>query len=276
MKRIADRLAVCSWSLQPQTPQQLIDHLKVIGLHRVQIALDPIRKEPGVWGSFAALAEQHGIAIASGMFGTIGEDYTTMETIRRTGGIVPDHTWEENWGNIQATAGIAANLGIRLVTFHAGFLPHDDRDLGFVKLRDRLRQTADAFAAQGIDLALETGQETGDALRQFLEVLERPSVGVNFDPANMILYDKGDPIAALEALSPWLKQVHIKDARRTKETGTWGEEVVVGTGEVDWRRFFGVLERVGFQGDLCIEREAGSQRAQDIRAGRQYVESLAT
>jgi L-ribulose-5-phosphate 3-epimerase len=272
-ENLGSRLAVCSWSLQPKSPDELIAQLKAIGILRVQIALDPIRAEPA-WRNFGAMAANEGIRLVSGMFGTIGEDYTTMETIRRTGGVVPDQTWDENWKNIQATARLAAALNIRLVTFHAGFLPHNDRDPGFRKLRDRLRQVADAFAAQKIDLALETGQETADALKHFLGVLERPNVGVNFDPANMILYEKGDPIAALETLAPWLKQCHIKDARRTKQPGTWGDEVVAGTGEVDWRQFFTVLERIGFKGDLCIEREAGQQRAEDIRAARKFVESL--
>jgi len=271
MSRVIERLAVCSWSLQPQSPQQLVEQLKTIGIRRVQIALDPIRSDAATWGNFGVLAKEHGIKIASGMFGTIGEDYTTMETIKQTGGIVPDKTWEENWRNIRTTAKLAAGMGIRLVTFHAGFLPHDERDPGFVKLRDRLRQVADAFAAEGVDLGLETGQETADALKHFLEVLDRRNVGVNFDPANMILYEKGDPIAALETLAPWLKQCHIKDARRTKQSGTWGDEVVVGTGEVDWRRFFGVLDRIGYKGDLCIEREAGNQRVEDIRAAREYL-----
>lgn len=272
MSSVSERLAVCSWSLQPQNPQQLIEQLTTIGIRRVQIALDPIRSEPATWGNFDALAKEQGISIASGMFGTIGEDYTTMETIKQTGGIVPDKTWEENWRNIQATAKLAAKMGIRLVTFHAGFLPHDERDHGFVKLRDRLRQVADAFAAERVDLGLETGQETADALKRFLEILDRRNVGVNFDPANMILYEKGDPISALETLAPWLKQCHIKDARRTKHSGTWGDEVVAGTGEVDWRKFFAVLERIGYRGDLCIEREAGTQRVEDIRAARKFVE----
>src|SRR5688572_26073939 len=108
---IVQRLAVCSWSLQPQNPQQLIDQIKSIGIPRVQIALDPIRTE-AAWQNFAALAAQNGIALVSGMFGTVGEDYTTMETIRRTGGVVPDETWEENWRNIQATAQLAARMKI--------------------------------------------------------------------------------------------------------------------------------------------------------------------
>ena len=270
-ENIVSRLAGCSWSLQPQNPQQLVEQLEKIGIRRVQIALDPIRSDAGTWGNFDALAKERGIKIASGMFGTIGEDYATMETIKETGGIVPDKTWGENWRNIQTTAKLAAKMGIRLVTFHAGFLPHDERDPGFVKLRDRLRQVADAFAAEGVDLGLETGQETADALKHFLQVLDRRNVGVNFDPANMILYEKGDPIAALETLAPWLKQCHIKDARRTKQSGTWGDEVVVGTGEVDWRKFFAVLGRVGYDGDLCIEREAGNQRVADIKTAKEFV-----
>ena len=85
---------------------------------------------------------------------------------------------------------------------------------------------------------------------------------------------KGDPIQALQTLGPWLKQCHVKDALRTKTQGTWGQEVVVGTGEVDWAAFFRTLDALHFNGDLCIEREAGNQRVADIRAGRLYLEQL--
>jgi L-ribulose-5-phosphate 3-epimerase len=107
-----------------------------------------------------------------------------------------------------------------------------------------------------------------------LEKLNNPNVGVNFDPANMLLYDKGNPIEALRTLGPWIRQVHIKDARRTRVPGTWGEEVVAGTGEVDWPAFFATLQLVGFTGDLCIEREAGSQRVADIGAARAMVGAI--
>ena len=268
------RLAVCSWSLQPETPQQLVDHLKALGVPRVQLALDPLRTDPDRWGRCADLFKQHGIEIVSGMFGTVGEDYSTLESIRRTGGLVPDSTWDENWRNIQAIADIGTRLGLRLITFHAGFLPHEEGDPEFVKLLARIRTVADLFAAKGIDLGFETGQETAETLRTFLQKLARNNVGVNFDPANMILYDKGDPIAALKVLSPWLKQCHIKDANRTKVPGTWGEEVVVGTGQVDWPTFFRVVVGCQFKGHLAIEREAGTQRAQDIAAAKKLVESI--
>jgi len=101
-----------------------------------------------------------------------------------------------------------------------------------------------------------------------------PNVGVNFDPANMILYDKGDPIEALKVLAPYLKQCHIKDANRTKETGTWGEEVTAGTGQVDWDGFFKTLAALGYQGDFAIEREAGDQRVVDIIAAKNFATPL--
>lgn len=269
-----DRLAVCSWSLQPASPQQLIEHLRAIGLSRVQLALDPLRENPAVWGETAAIFQQAGITIVSGMFGTVGEDYTSLESIRRTGGLVPDDTWDENWENVQATAALAHQLGLKLVTFHAGFLPHEESDPEFEKLQHRIRLVADVFAAKGIDLAFETGQEEADTLKLFLEKLGRVNVGVNFDPANMILYDKGNPIAALRTLASWVKQCHIKDANRTQTPGTWGEEVPSGTGQVDWKQFFAVLREIGFTANCCIEREAGTQRVADIITARKMVEAV--
>src|SRR6266545_1691080 len=97
-----ERLAVCSWSLQPQDGQQLVNQLQQLGIPRVQIALDPMRTHPALWKGFPEVCARQGIQLVSGMFGTVGEDYSTMESIRLTGGLVPDSTWEQNWRNIQA------------------------------------------------------------------------------------------------------------------------------------------------------------------------------
>jgi sugar phosphate isomerase/epimerase len=273
---LTQRLAVCSWSLQPATPQELVAKLEATGIRRVQLALDPLREAPDVWRNTAELLRQNDITIVSGMFGCVGEDYSTLETIRLTGGIAPDATWEQNWKNIHVTTAQALKLNLKLVTFHAGFLPHEENDPAFSKLRQRLIQVADAFQARGIALGLETGQETATVLLDFLQKLNRPNLGVNFDPANMLLYDKGDPIEALRTLGPFLRQVHIKDAVRTTTPGTWGDEVVAGMGEVDWPAFFATLKEIGFTGNLCIEREAGMNRVEDIRAARELVEKIST
>lgn len=268
------RLAVCSWSLQPTSPAHLVEMLRALGISKVQIDLDPLRENPSVWDCMQQVLSAAGIQMVSGMFRTVGEDYSTLESIRLTGGVVPDSTWDANWRNIQATAINAQKLGLKLVTFHAGFLPHDPADPTFAKLLSRIRQIARLFAAYGIELGFETGQEDAATLDAFLKQLNEPNVGVNFDPANMLLYDKGDPVASLRALKPWLRQCHIKDATRTKTPGGWGEEVAVGEGQVDWTAFFRALDEVQFHGFCCIEREAGNQRQKDILTARQFIERI--
>jgi sugar phosphate isomerase/epimerase len=268
---LTERLAVCSWSLLPTTPQDLVAKLRATGIHRVQLALDRLREAPAIWGDTNRMLRQADITIVSGMFGCAEEDYSTLDSIRLTGGIVPDSTWNRNWENIQAIVQIAADLGLKRVTFHAGDGPHESAHPDFAKLLKRLAAVTEIFAAEKIEVGLETGQETPSALAALLGALNRPNLGVNFDPANLLLYGTGDPVQALRVLGPWIRQVHIKDAHRTQVPGTWGREVIVGTGEVDWKAFFATLQDVKYTGDLVIEREAGTQRVADIRQAREVV-----
>jgi L-ribulose-5-phosphate 3-epimerase len=201
----------------------------------------------------------------------VGEDYSTLETIRRTGGIVPDATWETNWANIRKLVPVATALGVRLVSFHAGFLPEQPSDPAYDKLVDRLSRIADVFGEAVIDLAFETGQEDCRTLREFLDRLNKSNVGANFDPANMILYGKGDPVESVKALAGYIKSVHVKDALPATAPGEWGKEVAVGTGAVDWPNFFAALNAGKFTGYLCIEREAGDQRIPDITTAKNFL-----
>ena len=269
-----ERLAVCSWSLLATDPQDLAEKLLSTGINRVQLALDPLRESPAIWGHAGRILEDAGITIISGMFGCVGEDYSTLDSIRITGGIAPDATWEENLENIRATIPIAESLGLKLVTFHAGFVPHDPADPDFAKMLGRLAAVAEIFAAADMKVGLETGQETAEELATLLGALDCTNVIVNFDPANMLLYGKGDPIQALNLLDPWIGQVHIKDAVPSQTPGHWGGEVAVGTGMVDWPAFFTTLREAGYQGDFVIEREAGTQRLADIRLARELVLNL--
>gem|GEM_PF-5395813 len=64
--------------------------------------------------------------------------------------------------NILATADLAARIGLGLVTYHAGFLPHEESDPEFAKFFSRI---ADLFPEKNIALALDTGQETAKSRR---------------------------------------------------------------------------------------------------------------
>lgn len=268
------RLAVCSWSLRPADPATLAAQLLDLGIPRTQLDLDPLRENAAVWGELPAVFAEAGIVVVSGMFRTVGEDYTSLETIRRSGGLVPDATWQANWQNLQLTASIALQLGIGIVMTHAGFLPHEPSDPTFDKMLGRLRQVARLFADHGLTLCCETGQESAASLVTFLEHLAEPNVAVNFDPANMLLYNNGDPIAALRTIGQHVKSCHLKDAIVTHTPGTWGQEVPIGAGQVDWPAFFATMADFNYGGFFCFEREAGAARGADIAAGREFIESL--
>ena len=158
-----------------------------------------------------------------------------------------------------------------LVSCHAGVLPESPDDPNYAKLTERIRRIARLLAAKGVNLAMETGQEEAGTLKAFLDSLGEPNVGVNFDPANMILYAKGDPVDAVKTLMPYLMQVHIKDALPTARPGTWGSEEVVGSGAVDWDAFLAALDDGGFRGAMCIEREAGDDRIVDIAVAHDFI-----
>jgi sugar phosphate isomerase/epimerase len=247
----------------------------------VQLHLDPIRE--GAWTLETTHRELRdaGVTILSGMMSMQGEDYSTLESIARTGGVRPDSTWHANFKAAERNATIAKELGLTLVTFHAGFLPHGGsraEQAERAKMIERLRQLAEVFGSRGVRVALETGQEKADTLLSVLKDVnaglgDARRVGVNFDPANMILYGMGDPIAALRALRGQVVQVHVKDAVATTTPGTWGEEVPVGKGQVDWKAFFGVLGE-GAACDCVIEREAGEARVEDVRTARDLVVGL--
>lgn len=264
-------IGVCTWSLQPENPAELIQAVKALGITHVQLAMSPMIEDADTWGGAVTELRTAGIEVDSGMFSPIGEDYTTLDSIRKTGGIVPDEHWEANLKLATDIAAIARREGIKTMTFHAGFVPHDETDPDYAKLRDRLISLAGVFADAGCDLLLETGQETAEDLLTFLDAVDQQNVGVNFDPANMILYRKGDPIEAVAKLLTRIRQVHIKDATAATAPGEWGAEVPSGTGEVDWARFFKVLGDAGYDGQFVIEREAGDNRAGDIATARDLV-----
>ena len=201
--------------------------------------------------------------ISSTLFNSRYDDYTTLESIRKTGGLVPDEHWEENRLLVAKVIKLAAEWKSPYVMLHAGFINHRD-PVGYAKLTDRLKYVRDLCADAGVELTLETGQETADDLAEMLANL--PGVYVNFDPANMILYGKGDPVRAVKILAPWIRHVHVKDAVNAKVPGTWGEEVEWTKGEVNAGAFVAALDEVGFKGCLAVEREAGDNRAGDIAA----------
>jgi sugar phosphate isomerase/epimerase len=253
-------VGVCSWSLHNDLAV-LSEAKDKLALEHINLALAPALEENG--SEYLKAIKKQGWKISATMINFDHEDYSTLDTIKMTGGIRPDEHWEKDSALFLAAIDVTADLGVKYIAFHAGFLDHTDLEYA-KKFHDRMKYLADAAAKKNVIILMETGQETAQELKMFLEEMKHPSLAVNFDPANMILYNKGVPADAVRTLGPWIRHIHIKDAIRTTTPGQWGAEVPWGDGQVDQDGFLAALKEVGFNGTMCVEREWGDQRLQDI------------
>ena len=266
-------LGVCSWSLQVKSIPELRRLLDRLGVNLTQIACgDPHHASWDEGDDMPAAALASGIVMSGSMLGFPGEDYTTPQTIEKTGGFGDPATRPERLERLKWAVQRTLALGLDSITLHAGFLPKvgsPERP----SLLDTLAKAGQIAGEHGVTLAFETGQETAELLKQTLDDLKAPNLKVNFDPANMLLYDMGDPIRAVELLGDAIQSVHLKDANRPTTPGTWGQEVPLGQGQVDIKAFVKALKRIGFTGPLVVEREVGNQegRIADVATGLAFL-----
>jgi sugar phosphate isomerase/epimerase len=266
-------IGVCSWSLQVKSIPELKGFMDRLGVDVVQIACgDPHHASWDEGDQMPRAALAAGFRMTGTMLGFPGEDYASPAAIQKTGGFGDPALRLERLKRVEWGLQRTLDLGLRNIMFHGGFIP-EPKDPDRKPFLMTLERVGDLAGMLGITVALETGQETAKLLRRTLDDLKHPYIKVNFDPANMILYDMGDPIKAVEVLGPDIVSVHVKDANRTKVKGTWGEEVVLGTGQANLARWLKTLKKVGFRGALVIEREVGSrqQRFDDIAAGIRFL-----
>ncbi len=266
-------IGVCSWSLQVTSIPELKGFLDRLGVDVVQIACGDPHHASWVEGeAMPAAARAAGFRMCGTMLGFPGEDYTTPQTIEKTGGFGDPATRPERIERFKWGLARTRELGLSDIMLHAGFIP-EPGDAARKPFLDTLAHIATLAQTAGITVAFETGQESSALLRLTLDELQCPNLKVNFDPANMLLYDKDDPLKAVEILAPDIRSVHLKDANRPTVKGTWGTEVPLGTGQTNTREFVRLLKKVGYQGPLCIEREVGNQeeRFRDIEHGVRFL-----
>ncbi|HEV2948102.1 MAG TPA: sugar phosphate isomerase/epimerase family protein [Gemmataceae bacterium] len=266
-------IGVCSWSLQVKSVPELKQLMDQLAVDVVQIACgDPHHAAWEEGDRLPEAARSAGFRMTGAMLGFPGEDYTTPQTIQKSGGFGNPATRAERLERFQWALDRTKALGLSDLMLHAGFIP-EPRDPDRKPFLDTLSKVSDLAKSKGVTIAFETGQETADLLRLTLNELKCPNLKVNFDPANMLLYDKGDPLRAVEILGPDIRSVHVKDANRPTVPGNWGEEVPLGQGQVNIRQFVKTLQKVGYRGPLCIEREVGdqAQRVEDINDGIRFL-----
>jgi sugar phosphate isomerase/epimerase len=259
-------------------PVAAIREAKALGVRCGQLGIPGDLPLDGAAAAWKAALQAEDFTLVTAFCAYTGESYADVPTVENTVGFIPQATRDEREARTIEVSDFAAAIGVGSIACHAGFVPEDPSDSEYIAVRDLVRRICDHASAYGQTFALETGQEPAEALLKFFKDVNRANLGINFDPANMILYGTGDPIEALGLLGKHVISVHAKD-------GTWppkdspttlGIEMPLGKGAVGMERFLAKLKQVGFTGPLNVEREIEdrTQKLADMKMGVELLNRL--
>lgn len=184
---------------------------------------------------------------------------------------------------------LAKELGSDIVTTHIGVVPEDPNHPRYLTMQKACRELAEFADSYEAHFAVETGPETSAMLKAFLDTLGSRGVGVNLDPANLVMVTGDDPVQAVYNLRDYIVHTHAKDGVRLRtdvhpeaiylgiggdDNGPPFAEVPLGTGSVPFPAYLAALDDIGYHGFLTIEREVGEDPAADIRTAADYLRAL--
>lgn len=168
-------------------------------------------------------------------------------------------------------------ISVRDLVTHVGFIPENPYDENYRQVVEAVKQIAVVCKKNNQNFLFETGQETPVTLRRAIEDTGMDNIGVNLDPANLLMYGKGNPVEALDILGKYILGVHGKDGLYPVDGTHLGEEKPLGEGLVNYPRFISKLKEIGYTGDITIEREIeGEEQKRDVLKAKAFIEELLT
>ncbi len=191
-------------------------------------------------------------------------------------GLVPDWLRDRRLNDLKRGAEFAHKLGIELVTTHAGYLPDDPNHPTHVAIVAALKELCLELQKRGQKFSFETGEELPLTLSLMIKDIGLDNVGVNFDPANLYINGRGNPLDAMDLLGCKVFGMHAKDAVPATFGNPKGKEMQIGQGKVDFKALLTKLKEYGYEGDILIEREIpyGEERNKQIRESKVYLEKI--
>lgn len=190
-------------------------------------------------------------------------------------GLVPEATRAERIEALKRGSDFAKQLNVPSITTHVGFIPECPTDPTYPGVIDALREVASYCKANGQEFWFETGQETPITLLRTMEDIGTGNLGINLDPANLLMYGKANPVDALDVFGRFVRGVHAKDGEYPTNGHQLGVEKPLGAGRVNFPLLISKLKAYGYTGALTIEREiSGEQQTADILTGKQFLEGL--
>ncbi len=222
-----------------------------------------------------ACCKKYGITVSTFWCGWWGPAEWNFYDGPLTLGLIPTEFRQKRIEDLMRGSDFAKKLGVDKMATHVGFLPETPHSTQFHEVVSAIRVVAEYCKNNGQSFLFETGQETPVTLLRTIEEVGTGNLGINLDPANLILYGKANPVDALEVFGKYVMEVHAKDGCYPTDGMNLGKETRIGEGKVNFPAFIAKLKEIGFDGNLIIEREiTGEEQTKDIKASEKYLETL--
>lgn len=196
----------------------------------------------------------------------------------QTIGLVPREWRQSRMEGLKKVMDFAHHLNVKTVTTHMGFMPENPNTIEYREILDCLYELCSYADKYGILFCFETGQETPTTLLRAIQDMKKRGLNnlrINLDPANLLLYGKGNPLDALDVFGQYVVGIHVKDGDYPTDGDNLGKEYKVGTGRVNFEVLIPKLQKLGYQGPLTIEREiSGEQQIKDILDTINFLENI--
>lgn len=257
-------------------PETTIEEVADFGLPTCQVVCwDPTYFTDENADRLKAAAAQHNVEITTLWVGTPGEHVWDFVRGPVSIGLVPPEMREERVAVLQKGAEFADQVGVPSITTHVGFIPENLTNPLYPGLLDALREVVSYCGERGLGFWFETGQETPVVMLRVFEDLGFDNLGVNLDPANLLMYGKANPVDALDVFGQYVRGVHAKDGEYPTNGRELGVEKPLGEGRVDFPVLIEKLKALDYAGALTIEREiSGPQQIKDIQHAIKMLTAL--
>lgn len=250
--------------------------LKEMDIHTCQLNC----WEPGLFTEEMAdmvvsASKEYGIEITAVWCGWSGPQVWNFYGGPSTLGIVPTAYRHIRSNELKKGSDFAKKLGVTYVVTHAGFLPENPATTEYAEVVEAIKDIAKHVKKNDQYFLFETGQETPVTLKRVIQDVDTGNLGINLDPANLIMYGKANPVDALDVFGEYVKNVHGKDGVYPTDGHSLGKEVRIGDGKVNFPAFIKKLKEIGYDGPITIEREiVGEEQIKDIIYAKKYLEEL--
>jgi len=256
-------------------PEEAIARVAGLGLPSCQISAWSDLYTPDLARRLRAAADGAAVEITTLWAGWPGPRVWNFIEGPTTIGIVPPAWRPVRVDALKQGADFAAEVGIPGISTHVGFIPENPSDPEYPGVLAALRDVAGHARERGLEFWFETGQETPVTLLRTIQDLGLDNLGINYDPANLLMYGKANPVDALDIIGKYVRGVHAKDGEYPTNGRELGVEKPLGEGRVNYPAFIARLRSLGFDGALTIEREIhGPQQTADIRRAIEYLGGL--